>query len=103
MAAPSNFSYLVVPHTHWDREWYVPFEVFRLRLGAVVEQVLDTREAHAALRAVPLDGAASVREEYTEARPETAERLRALLDAGRLEAGPWSVLPDELLVGSEAL
>ena len=23
---------IVVSHTHWDREWYQPFEVFRLRL-----------------------------------------------------------------------
>ena len=20
----------IVPHTHWDREWYEPFHVFRL-------------------------------------------------------------------------
>ncbi len=23
---------IVISHTHWDREWYMPFEVFRLRL-----------------------------------------------------------------------
>ena len=22
----------VVPHTHWDREWYRPFQSFRMRL-----------------------------------------------------------------------
>jgi hypothetical protein len=22
----------LVPHTHWDREWYEPFQRFRLRL-----------------------------------------------------------------------
>src|SRR4051794_10216663 len=22
----------IVPHTHWDREWYSPFQTFRLRL-----------------------------------------------------------------------
>jgi hypothetical protein len=44
MAAASDFSFLVVPHTHWDREWYVPFEVFRLRLGPVVDVMLETLE-----------------------------------------------------------
>ena len=34
MAEVSDFRYLVVPHTHWDREWYLPFEQFRLRLGS---------------------------------------------------------------------
>ena len=28
-------------HTHWDREWYREFEVFRLRLLKVFDNVLD--------------------------------------------------------------
>jgi alpha-mannosidase len=99
----SEFSYLVVPHTHWDREWYVPFEVFRLRLGSVVDEVLDTLEADDAFRSFTLDGQAIVLEDYADIRPENVGRLQALLAAGRLEAGPWYVLPDEILVGGEAL
>jgi Glycosyl hydrolases family 38 N-terminal domain. len=30
----------IVPHTHWDREWYRPFQAFRYRLVDLVEQVL---------------------------------------------------------------
>ena len=26
----------VVPHTHWDREWYFTFEEFRYRLGKMM-------------------------------------------------------------------
>ena len=103
MPDPSDFDYLVVPHTHWDREWYVPFEVFRLRLGAVVDGVLDALEADQSFRSFTLDGQGIVLEDYVEVRPENAERLQALLAAGRLEAGPWYVLPDEILVGSESL
>ncbi|HUZ97882.1 MAG TPA: glycosyl hydrolase-related protein [Gaiellaceae bacterium] len=95
--------YLVVPHTHWDREWYLPFEVFRLRLGAVVDGVLDTLEGDETFRSFTLDGQGVVLEDYADVRPDNVERLRALLAAGRLEAGPWYVLPDEILVGSEAL
>ncbi|MFL5912091.1 MAG: glycosyl hydrolase-related protein [Gaiellaceae bacterium] len=95
--------YLVVPHTHWDREWYVPFEVFRLRLGAVVDSVLDTLEADPSFSSFTLDGQGVVLEDYADVRPENVDRLRALLAAGRLEAGPWYVLPDEILVGGEAL
>ena len=99
----SDFRYLVVPHTHWDREWYLPFEFFRLRLGSVVDGVLDTLEGDPSFTSFTLDGQAIVLEDYVEVRPENAGRLQALLDAGRLEAGPSYVLPDEILVGGESL
>lgn len=103
VSAVSDFRYLIVPHTHWDREWYVPFEVFRLRLGRVVDGVLDVLERDEAFSCFTLDGQAVVLEDYLEVRPEEEARLRALLAAGRLEVGPWYVLADELLVGGEAL
>ncbi|HZC74404.1 MAG TPA: hypothetical protein VE220_00395, partial [Gaiellaceae bacterium] len=103
MAQPGDFRYLVVPHTHWDREWYLPFEQFRLRLGAVVDGVLDTLDRGASFTSFTLDGQAIVLEDYVEVRPEHEGRLRALLDAGRLEVGPSYVLPDEILVGAESL
>jgi mannosylglycerate hydrolase len=99
----SDFRYLVVPHTHWDREWYLPFEVFRLRLGSVVDGVLDTLERDPSFTSFTLDGQAIVLEDYLEVRPENEGRLQALLDAGRLEVGPSYVLPDEILVGGESL
>jgi alpha-mannosidase len=103
VADVSDFRYLVVPHTHWDREWYLPFEQFRLRLGAVVDGVLDTLENDPSFTSFTLDGQAIVLEDYVEVRPENEDRLRALLTAGRLEVGPSYVLPDEILVGGESL
>jgi alpha-mannosidase len=103
VAEVSDFRYLVVPHTHWDREWYLPFEVFRLRLGAVVDGVLDTLERDPSFTSFTLDGQAIVLEDYVEVRPANQGRLQALLDAGRLEVGPSYVLPDEILVGGESL
>ena len=103
MAELGDFRFLVVPHTHWDREWYLPFEQFRLRLGAVVDGVLDTLERDPSFTSFTLDGQAIVLEDYVEVRPENAERLEALLAAGRLEVGPSYVLPDEILVGGESL
>src|SRR6266566_8900184 len=103
MAEVSDFRYLVVPHTHWDREWYLPFEQFRLRLGMVVDGVLDTVERDSSFASFTLDGQAIVLEDYLEVRPENEARLRGLLNAGRLEVGPSYVLPDEILVGGESL
>ncbi len=95
--------FFVVPHTHWDREWYLPFEEFQLRLAAVVDEVIDVLERDSGFSSFTLDGQAIVIEDYLEARPENEGRLRALLGSGRLEVGPSYVLPDELLVGAEPL
>ncbi len=103
MAEVSQFRYLVVPHTHWDREWYLPFEQFRLRLGMVVDGVLETLERDPSFTSFTLDGQAIVLEDYLDVRPENEGRLRALLAGGRLEVGPSYVLPDEILVGGESL
>ena len=99
----SDFRYLVVPHTHWDREWYLPFEQFRLLLGERIDGVLDTLERDPSFTSFTLDGQAIVLEDYLDVRPEHEGRLRALLAAGRLEVGPAYVLPDEILVGGESL
>jgi alpha-mannosidase len=102
MPAPVE-RYFVVPHTHWDREWYRPFEHFRLMLGSVVDEVLDTLERDPDFSSFTLDGQAIVLEDYVAVRPANESRLRALIAAGQIEIGPSYVLPDEFLVGGEAL
>ncbi|MCA1659247.1 MAG: hypothetical protein LC642_01710, partial [Verrucomicrobiaceae bacterium] len=42
-------------------------------------------------------------EDYLAVRPDRAAALGTLLRDGRLEAGPWYVLPDELIPSGEAL
>jgi alpha-mannosidase len=95
--------YFVVPHTHWDREWYRPFEHFRLMLGSVVDEVLETLERDPSFTSFTLDGQAVVLEDYVGVRPQNEPRLRELIAAGRIEIGPSYVLPDEFLVGGESL
>jgi len=40
----------LVPHTHWDREWYEPFQTFRMRLVELVDHVLDLLDAEPSFR-----------------------------------------------------
>ncbi len=101
MKLPARF--LVVAHTHWDREWYRPFEHFRLWLGRAVDGVIDTLERDPSFTSFTLDGQAIVLEDYLDVRPENEGRLRGLLESGRIEIGPSYILPDELLVGAEPL
>ncbi len=96
---------LVVPHTHWDREWYHEAGRFRQRLIALVDELLADAEAAPSGEPAPflLDGQAVVLEDYLAVRPGRRDALTAALRARRLEAGPWYVLADELLSPGEAL
>jgi alpha-mannosidase len=92
----------VVPHTHWDREWYLPFQTFRIRLVDLIDRLLDEMEADERLR-FTLDGQLAVVDDYLEIRPEAEPRLHRLVTEGRLAIGPWQVLMDEFLVSGETI
>ena len=93
----------IVPHTHWDREWYSPFQTFRLRLVDLLDQLLPQLEADPSYAHFLLDGQMAVVDDYLAVRPEAADRLRALAATGRVAMGPWYALPDEFLVSGETL
>ncbi|GIU85174.1 MAG: alpha-mannosidase [Acidimicrobiales bacterium] len=93
----------VVPHTHWDREWYEPFESFRLRLVELVENLLEILEGDPSFTHFQLDGQMAVVDDFLELRPDQEERLRRLVASGRISVGPWYTLPDEFLVSGETL
>ncbi|HEX2754338.1 MAG TPA: hypothetical protein VHM48_02685, partial [Candidatus Limnocylindrales bacterium] len=92
----------LVPHTHWDREWYEPFQVFRMRLVELVDQLLDSMEADDRM-AFTLDGQVATIDDYLEIRPAGRARIERLIAAGRLAIGPWQILMDEFLVSGETI
>ncbi|HXQ62682.1 MAG TPA: hypothetical protein VN796_10130 [Acidimicrobiales bacterium] len=93
----------IVPHTHWDREWYEPFQTFRLRLVHLMDGLLDLLEGDPSYTRFHLDGQMAMVDDYLEVRPEAEERIRALAAAGRLSMGPWYILMDEFLVSGETI
>ncbi|TML61906.1 MAG: alpha-mannosidase, partial [Actinobacteria bacterium] len=95
-----DLSVFLVPHTHWDREWYRPFQSFRISLVDVVDEVLDRLEAEPKLR-FTLDGQLATVDDYLEIRPEAEARIRKLVGEGHLAIGPWQTLMDEFLVDGE--
>lgn len=97
------FTLHVVSHTHWDREWYLPFQRFRFRLVGLVEELLDILDADPAYLHFTLDGQAVVLEDVLEVRPDLESTLRRQVRDGRILIGPWFILPDEFLVSPEAL
>jgi alpha-mannosidase len=93
----------VISHTHWDREWYLTREDYRLRLIDLVDEVLDRMDRDDKFTFFHLDGQTIVLEDYLEVRPDQKERLRRRIGGGRLLVGPWYVMPDMFLVSGEAL
>ncbi|MGD1012258.1 MAG: hypothetical protein ABR925_06980 [Acidimicrobiales bacterium] len=93
----------VVPHTHWDREWYSPFRTFQLRLVELVDKLIALMEADPSYTHFLFDGQMAAVDDYLEVRPENEDRLRRLAGAGRITFGPWYVLMDEFLVSAETI
>lgn len=83
-------------HTHWDREWYREFEVFRLRLLSVFDNVLELLE-NWRIPCFYFDGQTSAIEDYLEMRPEKEELVRKLIKQKKLFIGPCYTLADEFL------
>ena len=101
-ATPERTIVHLVPHTHWDREWYQPFQVFRMRLVELVDELLATMKADPRLR-FTLDGQVATVDDYLEVRPEARGQIEALVRDGRLAIGPWQILLDEFLVSGETI
>lgn len=93
----------IVPHTHWDREWYAPFQTFRLRLVELLDELLPRMKDDPTYAHFLLDGQMAVIDDYLTIRPEAEETLCMLNKAGRLAMGPWYILMDEFLVSGECM
>ena len=91
----------IVPHTHWDREWYSPFQTFRLRLVDLLDDLLPRLDADPSYAHFMLDGQMAVVDDYLAVRPDAEATLRRLAASGRVSAGPWYILMDEFLVSGE--
>ncbi|HUS14946.1 MAG TPA: hypothetical protein VM536_07980, partial [Chloroflexia bacterium] len=102
-AAGPPLTGIVVNHTHWDREWYMPFQRYRVLLVDAVSMLLDTLAARADYQSFLLDGQTVVAEDYLEVVPERRADLVRFIRSGRVTLGPWYVLPDEFLPSGESL
>lgn len=99
----NNYKMHVISHTHWDREWHRPFQSFRMRLVALIDDVLHLLDTDPDYRFFHMDGQTSMVEDYLAIRPENEEKIRRYVQEGRILIGPWYVQPDEYLVSGESL
>ena len=92
----------IISHTHWDREWYLPYEKHHVRLIELMDSLLETMEKDSEYRSFFLDGQTIIIEDYLQVRPEKKEQLEKLITDGRIIIGPWYILQDAYLTSSEA-
>lgn len=92
----------LISHTHWDREWYMPYERHHVLLAKLMNELLETLEQDERYRYFHLDGQTIIIEDYLQVHPERREQLELFIREGRIVIGPWYVLQDEFLTSSEA-
>ena len=92
----------IIPHSHWDREWYMGFERHRMRLVELFDTLIEVMENDPEYRYYHMDGQFVVIEDYLEVRPSMRERLLKLIKEDRIQVGPWYILQDEYLISGES-
>lgn len=92
----------IISHTHWDREWYLPYEKHHVRLVKLVDTLLDKLDEDPNYRSFYLDGQTIILEDYLQVRPDQKDRLAKHIRDGRILIGPWYILQDAFLTSGEA-
>jgi mannosylglycerate hydrolase len=93
----------VVPHFHWDREWYFTTEESKILLVNDMEEILTMLEENPDYPYFVMDGQTAVLEDYLSVKPENRQRMKNLIDQGKLIIGPWYTQTDEMVVGGESI
>ncbi len=93
----------LISGTHWDREWRHTAEQSKLRLADLMDNILNLLEEKPEYETFCVDGGTIVLEDYFTIRPENRERVKKLIEAGRITIVNWYTLPETNTVAPEAL
>lgn len=93
----------LVPHSHWDREWYFTTSRSKVYLMKDLADVLDVLEEKPEFKTWMLDGQASLLDDYLAWRPQDADRIKKLVGEGRLIIGPWYTQTDQMIISGESI
>src|SRR5699024_89751 len=54
----------IISHTHWDREWYLPYEKHHMKLIDLMDTLLETLKTDSNYRSFHLDGQTIILDDY---------------------------------------
>ncbi|WMJ86605.1 alpha-mannosidase [Anaerocolumna sp. MB42-C2] len=92
----------IISHSHWDREWYMPFEKHRLKLVDLIDDCLELFEQSEEFKSFHLDGQSIILDDYLEVKPDKMEMIKKNILADKFYIGPWYILQDEFLTSGES-
>ncbi|EKZ0312501.1 mannosylglycerate hydrolase [Listeria monocytogenes] len=93
----------VIPHSHWDREWYFTSSRSTIYLVKHLKEVIETLEAKDDYHFYLMDAQSSLIEDYLRYCPEDKTRLEKLITEKRLITGPWYTQTDQLVISQESI
>jgi mannosylglycerate hydrolase len=93
----------VIPHSHWDREWYFTTSRSKVYLMKDLKEVLDTLEGDPEFKYFMLDAQGSLLEDYIKWMPQDKARITSLVKGGRLIVGPWYTQSDQMVISGESI
>ncbi|MDA9471346.1 alpha-mannosidase [Enterococcus sp. 5H] len=92
----------IISHSHWDREWYMPYEQHHMRLVELMDDLLELFETDSEFKSFHLDGQTIILDDYLEVRPERKADVQKAISEGKLRIGPFYILQDDFLISSES-
>ena len=93
----------VIPHSHWEREWYFTTSRSKVYLMKDLGDVLNTLENDPEFKYFMVDAQGSLLDDYIKWRPQDKERISKLVNDGRLVIGPWYTQTDQLVISGESI
>lgn len=93
----------VIPHTHWDREWYFTTSRSKVYLLKDLKDILDNLESNQGYDRFVLDGQASLIEDYLKWCPKDEKRIAKLVREKKLIIGPWYTQTDQFVISGESI
>ncbi|MGF1682780.1 glycoside hydrolase family 38 C-terminal domain-containing protein [Photobacterium minamisatsumaniensis] len=93
----------VIPHTHWDREWYFTQQDSDVLATYNFTKVIETLENQPSYSCYHLDGQSAIVEDYLKVLPHMRERLAKLVTGKKLYIGPWYTQTDTYNVAGESI
>ncbi|ARU91045.1 glycosyl hydrolase, family 38 [Spiroplasma clarkii] len=89
-----NLKIYLVPHTHWDKEWYFIKDVSDVYLVDNMKNILNSHKANKDEAQFCWDGQYSIIDDYLKFFPDQKSKLKKLVEQKKLIIGPWYTQPD---------
>lgn len=93
----------VMPHTHWDREWYFVSSKSLMFSLHNFREAMDYLKENDDFKYFLLDAQVSIIDDYIKYYPEDEELIKELISTERLIIGPWYTQTDLLVIGGESI